>query len=293
MSVAPTRVALSLMPGEAFAAATYPLFAAGEVDALEWTYELGFGSQALPPHLDGLLNAYAGAGALSLHGVSASMLGPEPPRWQDTLTSLRALAARLRPARVSEHFGFEYAPGFVRGTVFPTPCGEKALAHAHRRLAQLGEATGAAVGLENLAFAFSRRDVEAEPELLERILAPLDGFVVLDLHNLYCRARNFALDPRQLLARYPAHRVRELHVSGGSDSPVEPRLGGGKVRRDTHDGVVPEAVLELLAHALGALPQVDTVVVERLPSSLDDEPARAGFRDDFRRVRRVVAEAGR
>jgi hypothetical protein len=103
------------------------------------------------------------------------------------------------------------------------------------RLDRLADAAGAAVGLENLALAMSREDALAQGDLLEALLRPQEGFLVLDLHNLFCQAASFDLDGDVLLARMPLDRVREIHVSGGSwwTGAIDPSR---PFRRDTHDG---------------------------------------------------------
>src|SRR5690606_36667464 len=114
------------------------------------------------------------------------------------------------------------------------------------RLARLAGAYGRPVGLENLALALRRYDAEALPDFLEELLADVDGFIVLDLHNLYCQAHTFGIDPCSLMGRYSAARVRELHLSGGRFATA----AGRSFRRDTHDEAIPEAVLGLLDAAL-------------------------------------------
>ena len=73
-------------------------------------------------------------------------------------------------------------------------------------------------------------------------------------------------------------------MSGGSwDSRAVRR-----VRRDTHDGHVPDEVLELLQAMVPMCPNADTVVYERLGTSLVETRTHAGFRDDVRKVRDVT-----
>ena len=69
---------------------------------------------------------------------------------------------------------------------------------------------------QDLAFAFGEDDVRDQGAFLERLLAPVDGFLLLDLHNLYCQMCNCDRNADELLTTYPLHRVRELHVSGGA-----------------------------------------------------------------------------
>lgn len=283
------QVALSAMPGEGFRAAGLPLFVEGLVDGLEWTYELGFGARGIPPELEPVLGAFAAASALSFHGVSASPVGAAPESFGETCRDLDALARRHRPTHLSEHFGFASGTGFLRSAPMPVPFTRGSVERARERLRALGNIAGTRVGIENLAFAFSRRDVDAEPAFLDAIVRPLGGFLVLDLHNLLCRARNFGIDPSELLGRYPADLVECLHLSGGSESEVPSEFGEGTVRRDTHDGAVPEALFALLAEALDRCPSVRQVVLERIPEALTTEADRTLYQQEFRRIRGIVA----
>ena len=88
------------------------------------------------------------------------------------------------------------------------------------------------------------------------------GFLILDLHNLYCQIHNFGIRWQDLLANYPLEKVRELHVSGGSwgEAPSAP---GVSIRRDTHDDAVPEEVHALLEAILPLCPNAEAVIFER------------------------------
>ena len=64
----------------------------------------------------------------------------------------------------------------------------------------------------------------------------------------------------------------------------------GRVRRDTHDGPVPEEVFELLALALRICPRAEAVILERMGGTIRSETDAARFRGDFRRMAEVVWE---
>ena len=132
-------------------------------------------------------------------------------------------------------------------------------------------------GLENLALAFTPTDCTAQGAFMNRLLEPVDGFVVLDLHNLYCQMRNFQLEAEVLLQTFPWSRVREIHISGGS----EPQ----GFRRDTHDDLVPEEVWALLDGVRGRAPSLELIVLERLGGTIADPES---FASEFRRLREVA-----
>lgn len=278
---------ISLMPEAEFLQAAYPLLEEGCVDVLEWSFDVGWPPASLPAWAAGLLDHYAACGRLLGHGVSYSPLSAHDHVRQDAwLAHLRQEVAERQYVHISEHFGFASGGNFHQSAPLPVPLCAAALKVGRERLQRLAEIARAPIGLENLAFAFSVRDVMDQGRFLDELLAPVGGFIVLDLHNLYCQMHNFGVSFQDLLKSYPLERVRELHVSGGSWS--EPFPDGGRVRRDTHDAQVPEAVLALVPPALAACPNVGAIIFERLGTSLKEKEDQAGFRADFERLRERV-----
>jgi uncharacterized protein (UPF0276 family) len=246
------QIALSLMPQPAFAAATRPLFAEGLVDAVEWSFDMGWGSSGVPDWLDGLLDDYAEAGALDGHGVSFSLLSSHP-RQEIWLMRLREELARRPYRRVSEHLGFMAAGEVRRSSPLPMPRHPEVVRFGAEQADRLAEVVGAPIGLENLATALCIRDATEQGALLDDIVGSTDGWVLLDLHNLWCQAINLHLDVMQLLAGYPLDRVREVHVSGGSWTPRS--TDGPRLRRDTHDGPAALGGQRLAAARPAPLPE--------------------------------------
>lgn len=285
-------VGLSMMVEEPFRAATLPLFEAGLVDALEYSFEIGWACDPLPGWVAALLDHYAHAGRLWGHGVTMSPFSvhaPEQPAW---LARVRDECG-ARPYRgVSEHFGFMVAGEIDGGAPLPVPPGPAARDVGIAALRRLAQATGRPVGLENLALALSVRDVWAQGPLLSEVLEAADGYLVLDLHNLWCQTVNFGIEPDALLHTYPLERVRCIHVSGGSWSdPVAAGIAR-RFRRDTHDGDVPEPVHVLLESTWPRCPALELVVLERLGPTLHGPDDGARLRDDLHRIRAAVAVAG-
>ena len=124
---------------------------------------------------------------------------------------------------------------------------------------------------------------------MEQLIAPVNGFIILDLHNLYCQLHNFEVGWEEILPLYPLERVREIHISGGSweDSTIRP---GKKIRRDTHDAAVPVEVFALLDNAIDRCPNLRYVVLEQLGTGLDSETSRQLFREDFLQLDRIVRQ---
>jgi uncharacterized protein len=281
-------VGVSLMLVEDFARAAYPLFEAGEVEILEWSFDVVWPPASVPRWAGDLLDYYSSQDRLLGHGVSYSALSAGVEEQQTIWLDLLRTEVKTRKYRhISEHFGFSSTRNFHQSAPLPVPLTDATLQLGRDRLRQLREIAGVLIGLENLAFAFSLRDVEEQGRFLDELLKPIDGFVLLDLHNLYCQAMNFGRSFDELMAGYPLERVRELHVAGGSWSDG---ADGGRVRRDTHDGDVPAVLFEWLPAVLTKCPNVEAVIFERMGGTIGPSDD-AAIRRDFLRLKEVVHAA--
>lgn len=283
-------IGLTLMIEPAFFEAAHPLFAAGEVGVVEWTFDVGWGAIAPPVWAENLLDFYSSQKRLLGHGVSYSPLSAAfSERQQRWLQCLKMECERRSYRYVSEHFGWMAAGKFHQGAPLPLPRTKETVEIGVENLKRIAEASNLPVGLENLAFAFGKSDVAEQGLFLEELLAPVDGFLILDLHNLYCQAFNFQIPAEELLETYPLARVRELHVSGGSWSSFENNGKTEQIRRDTHDDKVPPEVFDLLAVAIKKCPNLETIIFEQIGSTLNAAPAAQQFRDDFRKIKQITS----
>ncbi|WP_303311773.1 DUF692 family multinuclear iron-containing protein [Hymenobacter sp. BT730] len=273
--------------------AAFPLLEAGKIEAWEWSFDTLFQQEALPCWFEELLHTYSRQQRLIGHGVYFSLLSG---RWtseqQAWLERLRQLATQFTFDHITEHFGFFTGHHFHAGAPLPIPYNAATLRIGQDRLSRIYEAARCPVGLENLAFAYSLDQVKQHGEFLEKLVEPVNGFLILDLHNLYCQLHNFAVTYQDLIHLYPLDKVREIHISGGSweDSTLLP---GKKIRRDTHDGAVPEEVFTLLEQTIPQCPHLKYVVLEQLGSGLKTEASKARFRQDYRRMQRLVKQCRR
>lgn len=278
---------IALMHEAEFIAAALPLFEAGEVEVLEWSYD----TIALPEHepvwLSILLQEYAAKGRLLAHGVRYSLLNGDHSKQQEAWLKQTAAELKRYPYRhITEHFGFMSSSHFHKGAPLPVPLNKQTLAIGQDRLKRLQQVAGLPAGIENLAFSFSMEQVKEQGQFLEKLVEPVKGFIILDLHNIWCQAVNFRTDPQSLIDAYPLHLVKEIHLSGGSWSTVS--SSKDPVRRDTHDEALPKEVLGLLAYALPKCPQTEAVIFERLGDSLNGEEDRLQFAEDFRTIKQAV-----
>jgi hypothetical protein len=132
----------------------------------------------------------------------------------------------------------------------------------------------------------SEEDVKEQGDILERLASSVNGFLILDLHNLYCQAENFQISMRDLMNSYPLHLVKEIHISGGSWIEAANEM----VRRDSHDGPVPSEVWDSLEFCLNRCPNLEYIILEQMNASLATEEAMKLFQDDFRKAKGMAQE---
>ena len=280
------HVGLSLMPETQFLQASMPLIEAGDVEALEWSFDTGW-KNGVSDWLSNLIGVYSEAGRLTGHGVHFSLLSAEwTDRQQGWLDQFREEVTCRQYLHHTEHFGFMTAGDFHRSAPLPVPLTNSTLKLGRERFSQLAEVAPCPLGIENLALALSIDDALQQHEFLEKIVTPSNGFLLLDLHNIYCQLCNFNLSPAELLDNYPFHLVREIHVSGGSWGPTA--SSDSPIRRDTHDDDVPAEVFSLLDHVLPRCPNVEAVFLERLGNTLQEHQFEQ-FRKDFLTLKSIVA----
>jgi len=279
------------MVTEGFARAVLPLFEEGLIDALEYSFEIGWVDGGLPAWAVDLLDHYSEAQRLWGHGVTFSPLTDAADTHHEAWLGRVAAECQARAYRgVSEHYGFMREDGVHGGAPLPPPPGPATVRRGVDALTRLAAKTGGPVGLENLALALSPQDIWAQGPALSAMLDAVDGYLVLDLHNLDCQVHNFGVRATDVLDTYPLARARCIHVSGGSWS--HPSVGGQprRFRRDTHDGAVPSSVLALLPMVLARCPNLETVILERLGPSVGDADGEA-LRDEARAIAALIGAA--
>jgi hypothetical protein len=244
----------------------------------------------MPEWANELLDFYSSADSLYGHGVNYSPMSAEwtavDSAWIENLK--RELEAR-KFVHFSEHFGFSRIGHLQQGAPLPIPFTTEAIRVGQFKLEKLAHTTGGRIGLENLALAFNKGDAMQQGGFLEELLQPFDGFILLDLHNLYCQMENFGLSADELLGSYPLDRVREIHISGGSWSQSRKT----RIRRDTHDNEVPDEVLALLPLVLAQCPNVEAVILERIGGTMPSAEQQARFRKDYRAIAKIIEQHAR
>ena len=165
-------VGISLMPQSGFREAVAPLFAAGLVEAVEWTIDIGFG-RTLPAFVEAILDAFSASGHLYGHGTGYSPLGPDDPAWRDRATDTLA----RRPYRhLTEHFGFCAGGEFTFGPPLPVPRDGAFVRLGRAKLSRLRDAGD---GRILLTLRRPRRDGTTELAFTPRELLSYKGLYLL------------------------------------------------------------------------------------------------------------------
>lgn len=268
--------------------AALPLFESEQVQAIEWSFDSLFKVRDIPTWFVELLHAFSNEKRLIGHGVFFSLFSG---RWlaeqEDWLKRLKRMSHTFNFDHITEHFGFMTGEDFHKGAPISVPFSATTLSLGQDRLKRIYEACQCPVGLENLAFSYSIDEVKKHGAFLEQLIEPINGFIILDLHNVYCQIHNFDISFDDIVRLYPLNRVREIHISGGSweDSSLLP---GKKIRRDTHDSAVPTEIFELLKKAIPLCPNLKYVVLEQLGTGLNTEESRHLFQKDFQKLSNIL-----
>lgn len=277
---------ISMMGEAEFLSAVLPLLQNNLVDVLEWSFDTFFNAKE-PDWLNSLLNFYAENNRLIGHGVYYSLFDAKWTERQEVwLEKLKEEICKRKYNHITEHFGFMNTENFHQGVPLPVSLHPKTLQIGQDRLQRLQNVINLPVGIENLAFSFCLDDVREQGVFLEQLIKDVDGFLILDLHNIYCQACNFEIGMQEIIDLYPLDKVKEIHLSGGSWE--ESVYGRKMIRRDTHDHAIPEDIFSILPFVLSHCKNLEYVIIERLGSTIRTEDEKKKFLDDFTRVKAMI-----
>lgn len=213
-----------------------------------------------------------------MHGVSLS-IGSADPLDRAYLRQLKALAARIEPAWVSDHLCWTSTDQQHLHDLLPLPYTEASLRHVARRVLQVQDTLGRRLLLENVSsYVGWAADEMTEWQFIAELASRADCDLLLDVNNVYVSAMNHGFDPAIFIDAMPAARVRQIHLAGHEVTDE------GLI--DTHDHPVCEAVWALYRHAIARIGPVPTMI-ER-----DDHiPPLTELVQELNRARREAAQA--
>jgi len=193
---------------------------------------------------------------LSLHSVSLSLAGTEPPD-AGRLARLAALVRRTEPALVSEHLAWSCWQGAYLPDLLPFPRTTEALVVIARNIDRVQAALGRSIAIENPSH-YLRLDGHEwdEVDFLAELARRSGCRLLLDVNNVTVSAHNLGTAPEACLDRFPAAAVVEIHLAGHSPDPVL----GDALWIDSHDAAVAPAVWALYERLVARIGPRPTLV---------------------------------
>ena len=189
---------------------------------------------------------------LVMHGVSLS-IGSTDPLDRAYLIQLKALAERVRPRFISDHFCWTGVAGRNLHDLLPLPQTDEAVRHVARRVREVQDFLGRQILLENVSsYLTFKHSALSEWDFIRAVAEEADCGLLLDVNNIYVNSRNHGFDPQVFLEAIPKSRVQQIHLAGHSQQ--------GTLLIDTHDAPVPEPVWALYASALQRFGKVPTMI---------------------------------
>lgn len=213
-----------------------------------------------------------------MHGVSMS-IGSTDPLDRGYLYELKNLAARVRPAWISDHLCWTGISGRNLHDLMPLPYTEEALRHVSERIRQVQDFLGRRILIENVSsyVSFDHSTI-SEWDFLAELTRRSDCLLLLDVNNIHVNSCNHGFDPRAFLDGIPADRVQQIHLAGHT------RNNGLLI--DTHDQPVPEHVWSLYRDAICRYGAVSTMIERD-----DNIPPLPELVAELNRARRIAADA--
>ena len=177
---------------------------------------------------------------LSCHGLSLSLGGPDPLD-MDFVRRTRDFLERHQVAMYSEHLSYCAADGHLYD-LLPVPFTDEAVHHVAGRIAQVQDALGRRIAVENVSYYAAPFQALAESDFINAVLAEADCDLLLDVNNVYVNAINHRYDARAFIEAMPGARIASIHIAGHYDEAEDLKV-------DTHGSAVKDDVWDLLAYA--------------------------------------------
>lgn len=180
---------------------------------------------------------------LVTHGLTLSLGAVDDPP-KDYLDELKQEIIRMGSPWHSDHLCFSTAGPLVLHDLLPLRLSRFAADRAADRLLRVQDAVGVPMAFENISwYAHPGAPELPETEFIRRVLDRSQGWMLLDVNNVYVNSQNHGFDPYAFIAELPLERVIQLHVAGHTE------LEDGMLL-DTHGAPIIDPVYELLAWTL-------------------------------------------
>lgn len=187
--------------------------------------------------------------AVSLHGVGLG-LGSARGFSRAHLARVRALVARVEPVLVSEHLCWGAVGDRQLNDLLPMALDDAALGLLSARVAQVQDALGRELLIENVSsYVRFRADAMSEAQFMAALARRTGCKLLLDVNNLYVNQVNHGEDALAAMAALAPGSIGEIHLAGHLVTPG--------LLVDHHGDTVAAPVWALYEAALarfGALP---------------------------------------
>lgn len=204
------------------------------VDWFEIISENFMGIGGRPMHV---LDKIAARWPIVMHGVSMS-IGSTDPIDREYLRELKTLAARVRPAWISDHLCWTGVAHRTSHDLLPVPYDEETLRHVIERVRIVQDVLERPLVLENpSSYVEFKSSTMTEAEFLARLAVEADCALLLDVNNVYVSAFNHGFDAVEYLDAIPFDRVVQFHLAGHTHM--------GTHILDTHSDHVVDGVWDL------------------------------------------------
>lgn len=181
---------------------------------------------------------------LSVHGVGASLAGPEPVD-KGHLQRLKQLCNNLKVASFSEHLAWSTTDSHYFNNLLPIPLTKQTLHTVSNNVMQIQDALQRTIAIENPANYIHLNSDINEAEFLMELSHKTQCSLLLDVNNLFVSAQNVGLQPNNYIDTLDLDVVSEIHIAGHSSDPLQADL-----LIDSHDSPVAPEVWELLQYVL-------------------------------------------
>ena len=182
---------------------------------------------------------------LSLHGVGASLGGPELTD-ASHISALKYLIELLEPDSVSEHAVWSRLNGVYYADLFPLPRTRIAMQQLVDGITHFQEGIGRSILLENPSNYLPVISEMDEADFLVEVARKAGCGLLVDVNNIYVSSQNCGIDAVSYLNSIPPELVGEIHIAGYD---IDPNLGD-TLLIDSHASDVAPEVWTLLDVAL-------------------------------------------
>jgi uncharacterized protein (UPF0276 family) len=180
------------------------------------------------------------------------------PLDRDHLGRLKIVCDRYEPESFSEHLAWSSHDSVFLNDLLPLPYTDATLAHIADHIDQVQETLKRQMLLENPAtyLLFDESTIE-ETDFLSQLARRTGCGLLLDVNNVFVASTNHQMDAHQYLARFPVEHVREIHLSGHSETTDD---DGAPLLIDSHDTPVKDPVWALYGEMISRIGPVATLI---------------------------------